>query len=342
MLRAPLRMGIISFAHVHADGYARLLLELPGVQLIGFSEDDPDRGLQAAEALGVRWFRRHEDLLAENLDGVLVCSENAHHRAHVELAAAAGASVLCEKPIATTLEDAEAMRAACARAGVRFMTAFPMRFDASVLATKALLERGDLGELYAVNGINHSENPRQHRAWFAQGALAGGGAVMDHTVHLVDLLRWYTGDEVREVYAEVANPFDPEVAVDTAGLVTLTLQNGVFAAVDCSWSRPAGVYPRWGHLKMELIGERGVVSVDAFGQYATLYRASPVRPVAWRNWGSDPNRAMLEAFLESVREGREPPVTWRDGYRALEVALACYASAERGQPVSLRGTERYR
>lgn len=333
---APLRLGLLSFAHVHADGYLRLLLELPGAQVVGFSDDDPERGARVAETSGARWFRRHEDLLAEGLDGVVICSENAHHRAHVELAAAAGAHILCEKPIATTLEDAEAMRAACERAGVRFMTAFPMRFDASVIAAKTLLERGDLGTLYAVNGINHSEIPKRHRAWFAQKALAGGGAVMDHTVHLVDLLRWYTGDEVREVYAEVANPFDPEVDVDTAGLVTLTFQNGVFAAVDCSWSRPAGVYPRWGHLKMELIGERGVVSVDAFGQSTAHYSRAAARPASWQNWGSDPNRAMLEAFLESVREGKAPPVTWRDGYEALKVALACYESAESNNLCTLR------
>ncbi|ADI13977.1 Gfo/Idh/MocA family protein [Truepera radiovictrix] len=335
MPRAPLRIGILSLAHVHADGYARLLLERPDVRFVGVSDDDPQRGARAEQAFGVRWFARHEDLLAEGLDGVLICSENALHRAHVALAAAAGAHVLCEKPIATTLEDAEAMRAACARAGVRFMTAFPMRFDASVRAAKDLLARGDLGELYAVNGINHSENPRGHRAWFAQRDLAGGGAVMDHTVHLVDLLRWYTGSEVREVYAEVANPFDPEVDVDTAGIVTLTFGSGLFAAVDCSWSRPAGIYPRWGHLKMELVGARGVVSVDAFGQYATRFGGTASRPVTWHNWGSDPNRAMLAAFLESVREAQEPPVTWRDGYEALKVALACYASAARAQPVAL-------
>lgn len=332
MSRAPLRIGILSFAHVHADGYLSILLELPGIDLVGFSDEDSERGARVAETFGARWFRRHEDLLGEGLDGVLICSENANHRAHVELAAAAGVHVLCEKPIATTLEDAEAMRAACERSGVRFMTAFPMRFDASVIAAKTLLERGDLGALYAVNGINHSEIPKRHRAWFAQKALAGGGAVMDHTVHLVDLLRWYTGDEVREVYAEVGNPFDPAVDVDTAGLVTLTFQNGLFAAVDCSWSRPAGVYPRWGHLKLELVGERGVVSVDAFGHYTAHYSRAAPRAASWQNWGGDPNRAMLEAFLESIREEKEPPVTWRDGYEALKVALACYESAERGQP----------
>lgn len=330
-----MRVGILSFAHVHAEGYVGNLRKAPGVELLGFGDDDPARGARFAEAYGLRYLGDRAALLAASPDAVLVCSENARHREDVEACAAAGVHVLCEKPIATTLADAEAMRDACAAAGVTFMTAFPMRFDASVRAVKDALDAGELGALQAVNGVNHSEIPRGHRAWFADRALAGGGAVMDHTVHLTDLLRWMTGAEVEEVYAEVGNPFYPgEVDVDTAGLVTVGLTNGVFAAIDCSWSRPT-TYPRWGHLKMELVGERGALALDAFAQ--ALVARSPRLPRAptWIGWGADPNQAMVESFLAAVRERRPPPVGWRDGYEALRVALACYASAAAGQPVRL-------
>ncbi|MDZ7706155.1 MAG: Gfo/Idh/MocA family oxidoreductase [Trueperaceae bacterium] len=330
-----MRLGIMSFAHLHAEGYVGNLRDLPGVEVVGFSDTDHERGARVAELFDVRWFDRHEDLLAEGLDGVLVCSENAHRRELVEMAAEAGVHVLCEKPIEVTLADARAMKDVCDRYGVQFMTAFPMRFDASVRATKGVLERGELGTLYAVNGINHSEIPTDHRAWFAQKALAGGGAVMDHTVHLTDLLRWYTGSEVAEVYAEVGTPFYAgEIDVDSAGLVTLTFANGVFATIDCSWSRPKN-YPRWGHLKMELVGERGAVSVDAFAQALTAYSGRLPRNPSWLNWGGDPNQAMVEEFAASIRDDREPAVAWRDGYEALRVALACYQSADTGQPVRL-------
>ena len=330
-----MRVGILSFAHVHAEGFVGNLRAAPGAELVGFSDDDAPRGARFAEAYGLRYLGDRAALLAEGLDAVLVCSENARHREDVEACARMGVHVLCEKPIATTLADAEAMRDACEAAGVLFMTAFPMRFDASVRAVKDALDAGELGALQAVNGINHSEIPRGHRAWFADRALAGGGAVMDHTVHLTDLLRWLTGAEVEEVFAEVDNPFYPgEVDVDTAGLVTVGLTNGVFAAIDCSWSRPT-TYPRWGHLKMELIGERGGLSVDAFSQALTGYARTLPRNPTWIGWGADPNQAMIEAFLAAVAEGREPPVTWRDGYEALRVALACYESARAGQPVRL-------
>ena len=330
-----MRVGILSFAHVHADAYASLLPAFEDVEVIGFSDTDPIRGRQATDAYGLRWFERHEDLVAAGPDALVICSENANHRDHVELAAAAGCHVLCEKPIASTLADAEAMKRAVDRAGVTFMTAFPMRFELSTIALKAMIDRGDLGRVRAINGINHAEIPRRHRAWFADPELAGGGAVMDHTVHLLDLYRWLLGGEARTVYAEVGNPFHPDVEVDTAGLITVGFEDGVFATIDCSWSRPEAVYPSWGHVKMELFGERGATEVDVFAQHLDLYSASESPQASWLGWGANSDLAMIEAFLACVRDGGEPPVTWNDGYQALRVALAAYESAERSAPVVL-------
>jgi predicted dehydrogenase len=232
-----MRIGIMSFAHVHADGFLHLLRGLEHVDFIGFSDHDAERGQKVSQQYNTKWFSSHEDLLKEGLDAVVICSENAKHKGDVELAAKAGVHILCEKPIATTLEDALAIKAAVDKAGVNFMTAFPMRFDPSIKALKAMLERGELGNIYAINGINHSEIPRRHRSWFAQKHLAGGGAVMDHTVHLLDLYRWLLQSEPSEVYATVNNPFCPDVDVETAGLATVTFDNGVFTAIDCRTRR---------------------------------------------------------------------------------------------------------
>lgn len=330
-----MRIGIMSFAHLHAEAYIHNLRNARDVEMIGFSDTDAERGKHFAELYKARWFPTHEALLAEKTDGVIVCSENANHRELVDLAAKAGVHVLCEKPIEVTLEEAESMRKVCEANNVTFMTAFPARFMPSAVEVKAMLTRGDLGRIYGVNGINHSEIPREHRAWFAQKALAGGGAVMDHTVHLTDLLRWFFGCEIVEVYAEVDNLFYPgEVDVDTAGIVLLTLENGVIASIDCSWSRPT-YYPRWGHLKFDVVGENGFTVVDALSQHHTVYSKSAPRNPMWVGWGSDANQTMINEFITSIREKRQPSVTWKDGYEALRVALACYESAKAGQPVRL-------
>jgi predicted dehydrogenase len=330
-----IRIGILSFAHLHAEGYQANLRTIPEVDLIGFSHENAEEGRFFAAKYGLRWFPEHRELLAEGLDGVLICAENAHHRELVEMAAEAKCQILCEKPIETNLVDAIAMESSCAKNGVRFMTAFPMRFAPSAQAVRTMIQNRELGNVLGVNGINHSEIPKGHRAWFANKALAGGGAVMDHTVHLVDLLRWYFEVEVVEVYAEVDNLFYPdEVEVDTAGLMLLTFSNDLQASIDCSWSRPTS-YPRWGHLKMEVIGEEGTAVMDSFAQYLTLYSSGGPRNPSWIGFGPDPNQGMIEEFVASIRQNREPCVTWNDGYQALRVALAAYESSHSNEPVRL-------
>lgn len=334
-----MRLALMSFAHLHAEGYANQLRTLPGIELIGFADDDDARGRHFADRFQLRRFDSYQALLAERPDGVVICSENARHRELTEMAAQAGAHVLCEKPLATTPEDARQMVAACARAGVQLMTAFPMRFSAPVIEIKKLVESGGLGTIYGASTTNQGQLPRLHSAyprdWFTDPQLAGGGAATDHTVHVADLLRWFLGCEVVEVFAELSNAFynHEPLQVETAGLIMLTFENGTFATIDCSWSRPP-IYPTWGGLTMELIGERGLATVDAFKQVMTVYAQDAARP-AYAFWGSDANRGMIAEFAAAIRENRAPAVTGTDGLRAVEIVEAVYRSARERQPVAV-------
>jgi predicted dehydrogenase len=329
-----MRIGIISFAHHHAEAYIDNLRQIEGVEIAGVADDHRERALSFAERYEVPVAESYEALLALRPDGVIVASENNRHRPLVEMAAAAGVHVLCEKPLATTLEDAQAMVTACERAGVWLMTALPLRFSAPLRAVKEQLDIGDLGEVYAFNGVNQGELPTVHRGWFVDPELAGGGAIMDHTVHLVDIMRWYLGSEVEEVYAQSNRIFyADEVQVETGALEMLRFQNGVFATIDASWSRPP-YWPTWGGLAFEMVTDRGTVLVDGFSQNLTVYRHD-LRRASWLYWGSDANQAMIAEFVAAIRDGREPAVTGLDGYRALEVTLAAYQSAASGEPVRL-------
>ncbi|HVH30595.1 MAG TPA: Gfo/Idh/MocA family oxidoreductase, partial [bacterium] len=194
-----IRLGLMSFAHVHAEAYVDTVRGIADAQLVGAADDDRARGERFAAKLGVPSYSTYQDLLAQHLDGVIVCSENARHRALVEMAAEAGVSVLCEKPLATTLADARAMIDGCARSSVILMVAFPMRFSAPLLQARQAVDEGRVGKIACCIGTNQGQNPCRHRAWFVDKQLAGGGAVMDHTVHLVDILRWYLRTEVTEV-----------------------------------------------------------------------------------------------------------------------------------------------
>ena len=316
-----MKIGILSFAHHHAEAYIANLRAIPGVELFGAADEDAARGRRLADQYETRFYPSYEALLAAKPDGVIVTSENSKHRAMVEMAAAAGVNVLCEKPLATTVEDARAIVDACRKAGVLLMTAFPMRFSTPLVEVKALLDHGNLGEVYCFNATNNGELPTKHRSWFVDKVLAGGGALMDHTVHLVDIMRWYLGSEVAEVYAQTNRIIHAgEVQVETGGLELITFRNGVFASIDASWSRPP-YWPTWGGLAFEMVSERGAVVVDAFKQNLVVYSHENQRPV-WQFWGSDSNQAMISEFAAAIREGRPPVVTGVDGLRAVEVTAA--------------------
>src|SRR5688572_12496963 len=149
-----IKIGIFSFAHHHGEAYISNLRRMEGVELIGMADDDLSRGERIAGRTEARFFASYEALFDATPDGVITCTDYNRQRLLVEMAASRGVHVLCEKPIATTLEDARAIVDACDQAGVLLMTAFPMRFSAPLLELKARLNNGDFGEIYCFNATN--------------------------------------------------------------------------------------------------------------------------------------------------------------------------------------------
>jgi predicted dehydrogenase len=316
------KIGLISFAHMHAWSYARHLRDHVDVEVTAIADDDEARGASACEKLRVpELFVEYLDLLNEPIDAVVICSENVHHARHAIHAAEAGKHVLCEKPLATTSDDAARMVEAARGHGVRLMTAFPCRFHPAARRTRKTIADGKIGRVLAVNGTNHG--------------MSGGGAITDHTVHLVDLLRWMTGEEVGEVFAD-STRFDRSLAVEDGGLLSLRFDS-FLATIDCSWSRPPS-NPVWGDVTMEIIGTDGVLSLDLFAQEHVIVKERERKVVA-ENWGDDMDRGLVRAFVEAVRGGQEPEVTGVDGLRAVEVVETAYRSVASGrsEPVRHRG-----
>jgi predicted dehydrogenase len=237
--------------------------------------------------------------------------------------------VLCEKPLATTVADARAMVDACQAAGVQLGTALPVRSSPAVVALKDAIDRGALGRIRAVRATNPGQYPGR---WFGDPVEAGGGAAMDHTVHVADALRWLLADEVVRVHAELGS-FLYGLSVEDCGLLTLDLRSGAFASIDCSWSRPA-TYPTWGGVTIRVVGDRGTVDVDVFRQSLTQYD-DPSGSTRLVGWGDDLNALMVGGFADAILAGRPVPISGEDGLRALEVVIAAYRSAELGRPVAI-------
>jgi predicted dehydrogenase len=330
MAPQPVKIGMMSFAHMHAGSYAHAIVSRPETQMVGVADHDPTRAKEQAARFGTQAFESYEALLAApGLDAVVICSENARHRALTEMAAAAGKHVLCEKPLATSIADGEAMIAACQSAGVQLMTAFPCRYSPVMQRLKAAIDKGEGGEILAFRGTNRGRNPG---GWFINKSESGGGATMDHTVHVTDLMRWLIKDEVREVYAEISNGILHQ-EFDDVGFLSLTFRKGVFATLDASWSRPKS-FPTWGDVTLEVITERGTLSMDMFSQNLVLY-SDKNHSVQWQNWGGDMDNGLVGSFAHAIAHGEPVPITGEDGLRAAEVAFAAYRSAELTAPVTL-------
>ncbi len=330
-MNRDVKLGFFSFAHMHAVSYARSALAIPGVEIMGIYDDDPARGEVWAEKLQTRFFATADALLAEGLDGAVICAENVNHRPLVEACAGWVGAILCEKPIATTIPDAQAMIDVCEKSGTKLQIAFPVRYSPSIRHLKAQLDAGSLGEIYSAKCTNHGSMPG---GWFIDQHLAGGGAVIDHTVHVIDVLRWFWGAEVTEVYAEIGDSLlHRELGIDDAGLLSFQLSNGIYGTLDTSWSRPPS-YITWGDVKIEILGEKGLVRVDAFNQHVAV-SSNAAGKTRWAGWGSNADAGLMADFVGMIREGREPSITGYDGLKALEVALAAYESARTGQPVAI-------
>lgn len=318
-----MKIGFMSFAHMHAAGYARCLNQIDGAEIVGIFDEDESRGAAMADKFGGKYYSDYDRLLGQEMDAVIVCSANADHKEHVIAAADAGCGyILCEKPIATKLEDAQEMIERCREKGVQFGIAFPCRYLPAVIGAKRSLEDNAVGRILAARTTNHGRMPG---GWFIQEEKSGGGAVMDHTPHVVDLLRWFMESDPVEVYAEVDTLFH-DIDIDDAGILTIQFDNGVFATLDASWSRTKS-FPTWGDVTMEIIGMDGVISVDAFAQDIDLYSDANMK-AEWVHWGDNMDLGLMRDFVDSVASSKPFQITGEDGLRALEVAIAAYKSAE--------------
>lgn len=324
-----IKIGIISFEHMHAVSYTTELMQTEGVEVVGIADADRTRGQKMAQRFKVPYFESEAALLEEPLDGVVICTNNKMHSSAAIAAANKGKHILVEKPFAITMEEAEAMLEATKANNVKIMTAFPVRFNPNILEAKRIVDAGEIGQIMCITGINHGKIPS---GWFLDPELSGGGGVMDHTVHLADLMRWFTGSECESVYCESGELLHNK-GIDDCGIVNLTFENGVFATIDCSWAHHEN-YEIWPEVYMEIIGDKGVLEISAFGQVIKVYDVEErtIQDISWNEGGDE---GLIREFVRVCQAGKEPLVTGYDGMKAAEIALAAYESTRRHQVVSI-------
>ncbi|MBN9182039.1 MAG: Gfo/Idh/MocA family oxidoreductase [Microbacterium sp.] len=333
------KVGVLSLAHVHAASYVDILGRIADVEVRVADPDGeglgaPDRGRAGIESLGATDAGSYDELFAWQPDAVIVTSENSRHRELVERAADVGADILCEKPLATERADAHAIRDAVSRSGVRFATAYPVRFATSFRQLVGIRDSGALGEIVAVRGENNGKLPSS-RDWFTDPVLAGGGALFDHVVHVADLLDVLLDSPPVSVAAVTNGILHRDRAdVETGGLVLVEYADGVIASIDCSWSLP-DTAPRWGGVWLHVLATGGTADIDFFDAAVRGVDGATGSAVEL-SIGENVDEALLTAFLDMVRGDEHPPLPDLDaGLRSLSIVFAAQESARTGRRVAV-------
>jgi predicted dehydrogenase len=308
-----MKVAVLSFAHERAETYARLLRDMPGVELLTADPDDPARGRAVAERLDVSYVDTWDAAFEWCPQAVVVTSEVDRRRELVERAAEAEAHVLCEQPLATKEVDAKAMVDACDIGGVRLTLASPACHGAAFATVRRGIADGVVGTLTTIHGSYH--------------ARGDGGALGANAAHLLDLVdAVLDGEPATQVYAQANGVLSGQPSVESAALVSVRYPSGAVASIDCSWGHTAA-----GPV-VTFIGDRASVEYDARPRLLAGFdvegyeRSEP--------GGADLYAAMLKDFVDSYESGEGNGPDGEAGLRAVRIVQAAYESAQTGQPVA--------
>lgn len=336
MIRDELRVAVVGVGRMGMTHAENLAHRVAGVRLVAVTTSSAARADETRRRCGaVTVYEKLDHMLdAERLDAIVISSSTSAHVDNVELCAAAGMHVLCEKPLALDLEGCRRAARSAGAAGVKLMLGHVRRFDTGYLAAKKMIESGAIGRPLIYRSISGDVNPPPPE--FADLGVSGG-LILDSMYHDIYLGRWLMDDEVTRVFGEGGALVDEAVGsvgdVDNA-VVSVRFKGGGMGTLTASRTT------RYGHdLRGEVLGELGAVQIGRL-------RHTPVRLLDGSGVHHDavfttPERmgdafvAMLQAFVDCVIENRDPPVGVEDGLATLAVALAGRESIQTGGPVTV-------
>lgn len=313
--------------------HARLLTVTPGVDELVIADPLPDRAAEAAAEVNARTVPTLEAALDE-ADAVVIAAATSSHADLIHAAADRGLATFCEKPLAQDVSATIDIAHVVARTGIAFQLGFQRRFDAGYAEARRMLASGDLGTLYNFHLAGHDPEP-PHEGYIP----LSGGLFRDFSIHDFDVLRWMTGHEVVEVYADGDVRGFPMFAkyndIDTA-VVTLRMDDGALGVLEVARHDPLGY-----DIRAELFGSKDSISVG-LGPRTPIRSVEPgVPPQAGPAWPHFLDRfgaayaAELVAFVQVARGEIASPCTANDGVQALRIAEAATRSLHEHRPVRI-------
>jgi myo-inositol 2-dehydrogenase / D-chiro-inositol 1-dehydrogenase len=325
-------------AEIHAAAFA----QVPQASLRAVASPTEANVRRFAETHGVpAWDTDFRKLIERpDVDIVCVAAPNWLHRDVVVAAAAAGKHVICEKPLARTLAEADEMIAACRDAGVKLMYAEELCFAPKYVRAKQLVDEGALGDVFLVRQGEMHSGP--HSDWFWDVDRAGGGVLMDMGCHGIEFIRWILGKPAVEAVSAELGTFrhaDRTRGEDHA-IATIRFEGDRVGLVETSWAKPGGMDDR-----AEIVGSKGLTYVDVLRGSSLLtysdvgYGYAVEKAGETKGWTFTMFEELwnygfpqeMQHFVGCVLEDRQPLETGEDGRAVLEILYAMYRSAREGR-----------
>ncbi|HSQ50525.1 MAG TPA: Gfo/Idh/MocA family oxidoreductase [Nitrospiraceae bacterium] len=313
-----LRIGLIG-AGRHGSRYIHHLLhDLPGVSLAALCRKRIGEGLPSLPTTDIPIYGDYRALIADpSVEAVVVVTPPSLCSEICLEAVKAKKPILIEKPVAPTGREARMMVAAAEEAGLLLMTAQTLRFDSTILALKEHLP--EIGPFRYATFTSRIETKASAHV---RSPIPGQrGALLEFGIHLLDLVSFLTGEEIVAVRCELDRL--PDVAPDTMALVQVQTASSLRCVLDIARVGAGRV------ARTEWVGTKGQIMADWFHQRVN----GTIGDIAPLEWAVQPQQtilATLRAFVHAIETNCPPPITGRDGCRAVEVADACYRSAELG------------
>lgn len=336
-MNKKLKVGVIGAGRIGKLHTENIVKQFRNVEVKAVADVFADKITGWAKSFGINevYADYHQILNDPEIDAVLICSSTDTHSPITIEAAKAGKHIFCEKPIDYDIDRIHAALEAVEKAGVKFQVGFNRRYDPNFKKVRDMVQEGKAGDVHIVKVTSRDPEPPA-----LDYVKVSGGMFLDMTIHDFDMVRYLSGSEVVEVYANAAVLVDPAIGeagdVDTA-LITLKFKNGAVGVIDNSRKAVYGYDQR-----VEVFGSRG--SLEAFNDTPTKVVYSNSEAVT-----TDKPKyffleryqhsfvAELEEFFNCIVNDRQPSVSGKDGLNSVLVALAAQKSCAEKRPVSLEG-----
>ncbi|OCA88058.1 dehydrogenase [Bacillus sp. FJAT-27225] len=313
------------------------------VEIAAVCDIVPERAEEFAKLYGARAFTDYKEAISlEGIDAVSVCLPNYLHAPVSIFALNAGKHVLCEKPMATSQQEADEMIAAARSNGKKLMIAHNQRFVSSHKRAKEIIDNGKLGKIYSFKTTFGHPGPEGWSvdgagSWFFNKEQAFIGAMGDLGVHKADLLRYLLG-EFSEVGAFIETSAKQNTEVDDNAVCILRTESGIVGTLTASWSYVTG-----GDNSTVIYGEKGILRLEDHPDYSLIEQYQDgseiyhkLDKIQTNEDGGQTTSHVINHFVDSILEDNEPLITGEEGMKSLQIILAALESQETKKIVSLR------